>query len=128
MAIPLAKLEGKYEILEKLQEGGMGAIYKVRHRLLGEARVVKVMRTMDAKGAPEEPACWDLIEQGIYIDANSTLEAAMPVFDKSAVGFIPVVTLWGDGRAPELLGVLSHVDALKAYNRALAATAAEEHS
>ncbi len=44
MAIPIQKLEGKYEILEKIQEGGMGAIYRVRHRLLGEERVVKVMR------------------------------------------------------------------------------------
>ncbi|MCP3958909.1 MAG: protein kinase [bacterium] len=44
MAFPLHRLEGKYEILEKLHEGGMGAIYKVRHRLLGELRVIKVMR------------------------------------------------------------------------------------
>jgi CIC family chloride channel protein len=29
---------------------------------------------------------------------------------------------------PEVLGTLHHVDALKAYNRALAAKAAEEHS
>jgi len=40
----LNQLEGKYEILEKLSEGGMGAVYKVRHRLLEELRVVKVMR------------------------------------------------------------------------------------
>jgi serine/threonine protein kinase len=44
LATPLAKLEGKYEILEKIREGGMGAVYKVRHRLLEEVRVVKVMR------------------------------------------------------------------------------------
>ena len=44
MATPLAQLEGKYEILEKIREGGMGAVYKVRHRLLEEVRVVKVMR------------------------------------------------------------------------------------
>ena len=44
MAIPLKHIEGKYEILEKLQEGGVGALYKVRHRLLGELRVVKVLR------------------------------------------------------------------------------------
>ena len=34
----------KYEILQPLREGGMGAIYKVRHRLLDEIRVVKLMR------------------------------------------------------------------------------------
>ncbi len=44
VAIPFEQLEGKYEILEKMSEGGMGAVYKVRHRLLEEVRVVKVMR------------------------------------------------------------------------------------
>ncbi len=43
-ALPLQRIEGKYEILEKIREGGMGAIYKVRHRLLDEIRVVKLMR------------------------------------------------------------------------------------
>ena len=38
-------LEGKYEILAKIREGGMGAIYRVRHRLLEEIRVVKVMKS-----------------------------------------------------------------------------------
>jgi len=37
-------IEGKYKIVSKLREGGMGAIYKVRHRLLDELRVIKVMR------------------------------------------------------------------------------------
>src|SRR6185436_10838502 len=45
-------IEGKYEILEKLREGGMGAIYKVRHRLLDEIRVVKVIRSAVA-GHPD---------------------------------------------------------------------------
>jgi tRNA A-37 threonylcarbamoyl transferase component Bud32 len=40
----LPQLEGKYEILEKLREGGMGAIYKVRHQFLDEVRVIKMMR------------------------------------------------------------------------------------
>ncbi len=43
-AIPDRRIEGKYEILQKIREGGMGAIYKVRHRLLDEIRVIKLMR------------------------------------------------------------------------------------
>lgn len=41
---PFSAIEGKYEILQKISEGGMGAVYKVRHRLLDRVRVIKVMR------------------------------------------------------------------------------------
>jgi tRNA A-37 threonylcarbamoyl transferase component Bud32 len=44
MSTSPGSLEGKYEVLAKIREGGMGAIYKVRHRLLNELRVIKVMR------------------------------------------------------------------------------------
>jgi len=40
-----AKIDPKYEVLKKLREGGMGAIYLVRHRLLDELRVIKVLRS-----------------------------------------------------------------------------------
>jgi len=36
---------GQYEILEKIREGGMGAIYKVRHRVLDQIRIIKTMRS-----------------------------------------------------------------------------------
>lgn len=52
MQLPGTLIEGKYEILGKIHEGGMGTIYKVRHRLLDEIRVVKVMKpsiTADAE-------------------------------------------------------------------------------
>lgn len=39
-----ALIDGKYEVLEKLKEGGMGAIFRVRHVLLDEIRVIKTMR------------------------------------------------------------------------------------
>ncbi len=45
MAHPLENLKGKYEILEKLGEGGKGAVYQVRHRFLDELRVVKMLRS-----------------------------------------------------------------------------------
>jgi serine/threonine-protein kinase len=37
-------IEGKYEIRGRIREGGMGTIYRVRHRLLDEIRVVKVLK------------------------------------------------------------------------------------
>lgn len=37
-------LDGAYEILAKLREGGMGAIYKARHLATGGVHVIKTMR------------------------------------------------------------------------------------
>ncbi len=95
--------------------------------LLQMFSVARVMTPKEADGVPPEEEIWERIEQGIYVDGNATLEAAMPIFEKSNLGYIPVVTLSGEGEGPELWGVLYQVDALKAYNRALAETAAEEH-
>ena len=96
--------------------------------LLSMCRVATLMRAKGVEGCADEDACWELIGQGVYIDGNATLEQAMPIFDSSARNFIPVVTLGGEGEGPELWGALFQVDALRAYNRALADTAAEEHS
>ncbi len=43
MSLQLSEIESKYEILEKLGEGGMGAVFKARHRLLDEVRVIKAI-------------------------------------------------------------------------------------
>lgn len=96
--------------------------------LLGTFRVARVMRKMDDPRAAKEDACWELIEEGLYVDGNATLDSAMPIFERSGVAFLPVVTLGGEGDPPELWGALFQVDALHAFNRALAARAAEEHS
>jgi CIC family chloride channel protein len=96
--------------------------------LLSMFVVGKVMRATDNPRSADEETCWKMIRDGVYIDANATLEAAMPTFETHNVPFIPVVSLSGEDTPPDLLGALFHVDALKAYNRALAATAAEEHS
>ncbi|HUF18771.1 MAG TPA: protein kinase [Thermoanaerobaculia bacterium] len=36
-------IDGKYEVLERLAEGGMSEVYKVRHLHLDELRIVKIM-------------------------------------------------------------------------------------
>ncbi len=95
--------------------------------LLAMLRAGAVMRPIgDATSITREKAL-ELIEQGLCVQANATLEAAMPYFDRDDVPCIPVVTVEEDG-SENPVGALYHIDALKAYNRALAATAAEEHS
>ncbi|WP_333712855.1 chloride channel protein [Yoonia sp.] len=96
--------------------------------LLSTFKVSGVMRDMDDPRAANEAECWKLIREGLYLDSSATLEQAMPIFERGNPGFIPVVTLAGEDAPPELSGALFQVDALKAMNRALAATAAEEHS
>ena len=96
--------------------------------LLAMFRVANVMRKPDHPDAADPDDLWAAIEEGLSVEPNATLEEALPLFDRTARAFIPVATLGAKGEAPEVLGALFHVDALKTYNRALAATAAEEHS
>ncbi|MEO1640274.1 MAG: chloride channel protein [Pseudomonadota bacterium] len=96
--------------------------------LLATFKVSNIMRDMDHPYAAVEEECWDLVRDGLYLDGNATLEQAMPIFERSSPRFIPVVTLGGEDSPPELWGALFQVDALRAMNRALSETAAEEHS
>ena len=97
--------------------------------LLGTFRVAKLMRPVGDPRAADAGRCQEMIREGTYVEANATLETAMPVFDKAGVSFVPVVALPDDPEdSPELLGALFHVDALKTYNQALAAVSEEEHS
>ncbi len=95
--------------------------------LLAMLRAGAVMRPLgNARSITKEEA-QELIEQGLCVKASATLEAAMPYFDRDDIPCIPVVVVGEDG-CENPVGALYHIDALKAYNRALAATAAEEHS
>lgn len=114
--------------LTQLERRGVHLAAGPQAYLLAMFRVTSVMRKPDDPRAADDDACWDMIREGTYLDASATLEAAMPVFESASAAFIPVVSLRGEDMPPELLGALFHVDALRAYNRALAATAAEEHS
>ncbi|WP_299638593.1 chloride channel protein [uncultured Ruegeria sp.] len=95
--------------------------------LLAMLRAGAVMRPLGDQRSITKEEAQGLIEQGMCIQASATLEAAMPYFDRDDIPCIPVIILEKDGSETPV-GALYHVDALKAYNRALAATAAEEHS
>ncbi|WP_299965338.1 chloride channel protein [uncultured Roseobacter sp.] len=122
-----SKLVHRSFFLTQLERRGIHLAAGPQAYLLAMFRVGTVMRPPDHPRAAQEDACWEMIGDGVYIDTNATLESAMPMFE-SGVRFIPVVSLSADAAPPELQGALFHVDALKVYNRALAATAAEEHS
>ncbi|WP_372833664.1 chloride channel protein [Puniceibacterium confluentis] len=96
--------------------------------LLRMFRVSGVMRKMQDLPPEDLEACGEMVAQGLFVNATSTLDVVLPLFDTSGRPFLPVVEIHGVEKRPVLQGALFHLDALKAYNRALAATAAEEHS
>lgn len=96
--------------------------------LLAMLRASSVMRLPDNPRAADPDLCQEMIADGLCVEGSATLEAAMPIFDRQDVAFIPVIATQAEEDQPVLIGALFHIDALKAYNRALAATAAEEHS
>lgn len=95
--------------------------------LLSMFRIANVMRPPEDPRAAPDNALWEAIEAGHWVERNATLEIAMPMFERTKRQFLPVVTIGAEGEPPKIHGALFLVDALRAYNRALAATAAEEH-
>lgn len=86
--------EEKYEIIEKIGQGGMGAVYKVRHRLLDELRVIKVIRS------PLEPTPES--EERFLREARTACRLRHP-----NVALLHDFALGEDGRA---YIVLEHID------------------
>ena len=83
--------------------------------------VMKPLETIEDKH-------WDMVAKGLYVSEQGTLESSIPMFESTGAEYVPVVRLGGEGETVDITGQLYYLDALKAYNKALAATAAEEHS
>jgi len=123
-----SKMVDRSFFLTQIERRGVHLAAGPQAYLLAMFIAAKTMRLPDHPRAADADKCWEMIGEGLYVDAGATLEIAIPIFEKTGAEFLPVVTLSADAAPPELLGALFHVDALRAYNRALAATAAEEHS
>jgi len=83
MTQPLELLATQYDIVAKLREGGMGEIYQVRHRLLDELRIAKVLRPqhqddaeMNARFAQEARAAIRLRHPNIVQIFDFTVDAS----------------------------------------------------
>ncbi|WP_375280610.1 chloride channel protein [Pseudooctadecabacter sp.] len=123
-----SRLVDRSFFLTQLERRGVHLAAGPQAYLLGTFQVSSVMRSMDHPRAADAETCATLIKEGTYVFEDKTLDQAMPIIEATGSSFIPVVApAQGDG-PPELRGALFQVDALRAFNRALAATAAEEHS
>ena len=70
---------------------------------------------------------WELIEQGVLRMPDDRLSKALPMFQQGkGLEVIPVVKQT-EGGGNTLIGSLSHIAALRAYNRALVEAHEEEH-
>ncbi|MEO0989585.1 MAG: chloride channel protein [Pseudomonadota bacterium] len=123
-----SRLVDRSFFLTQLERRGVHLAAGPQAYLLGTFRVGKVMRAKEHPEAADEAECEKLVAQGVFVEGHTTLEAVMPIFENTGAAYVPVVRLVNPGDPPELMGAIFHIDALKAYNRALAATAAEEHS
>ncbi|MEO1798723.1 MAG: chloride channel protein, partial [Pseudomonadota bacterium] len=121
-----AKLVDRSFFLSQIERRGVHLAAGPQAYLLATFGVMQIMRRPDHPRAAAEARCRELIDESVYVTETATLETAMPLFEATNEVFLPVVSL-KDGK-PNLIGALFQVDALRAYNRALAATAAEEHS
>ncbi|MDX1781706.1 MAG: chloride channel protein, partial [Thalassovita sp.] len=123
-----SKLVDRSFFLSQLERRGVHLAAGPQAYLLAMFRAATLMRRPDDPGAADETRCLEMIEDGIFLDGEATLEEAIPLFDRAGVPFIPVVGRPDPEGERALHGALFHVDALKTFNSALAATAAEEHS
>jgi CIC family chloride channel protein len=123
-----SRLVDRSFFLTQLERRGIHLAAGPQAYLLAMFRASALMRKPEDPGAADPIRCSEMVEDGIYLDTAATLEQAMPMFERAGAAFLPVVEQGENDEAPQIRGALFHVDALKAFNRALADTAAEEHS
>lgn len=89
-------------------------------------RLAEILRPVDHPRAAAADVCAAMLAEGRALAEVQVLETALRIFEETGAEFIPV-TRQGEDGAPVLAGAVFQTDALRAYARALAETAAEEH-
>lgn len=114
--------------LTQLENRGIHLAAGPQTYILATFRVSSVMRHLNHWDTPPREKLEQMQADGVTVHYRNTLDEVMQRFESENTTFLPVVLEGGDEGRPELVGSIHHLDALKAYSRALAATAAEEHS
>ena len=114
--------------LTQIEKRGVQIAAGPQAYLLSTITVGELMRAGGADDDMSDAQASSLVDEGAFLVRESTLGAALPIFDTFEAAAIPVIDPGGPDVPPVLLGALFQVDALRAFNRALAETAREEHS
>ncbi len=108
--------------LTQIERRGVHVAAGPQEYLLATIQVGRLMRPIDNDTETEFAS--DIPR----ISPTDTLEQVLPLFDQLDVALLPITNPNSDAEPPQIVGTLSHVDALRAFTRALSETAREEHS
>ena len=101
-------VDSRYEVLEALGEGGMGTVYRVKHRVLGRAFAMKVLRKEVAR---DRDLCARFIQEArtaatinhpnvVQINDYGQLPEGTPYFVMELLTGSPLSTLLKTGGGP----------------------------
>jgi serine/threonine-protein kinase len=76
-----ARAHGSYQLVERLGEGGMGEVWKARHRLLARSAAVKLMRPHLLHGSGDRTAATERFEREAQATASLTSPHTIRLFD-----------------------------------------------
>lgn len=124
------RLVARSFFLTQLERQGLPLSGGPQGYLARTMRVGDLMRPRGSDASAPDSGCRELVEQGAALQPQDTLERALRMFDQLRGPYLPVLDAspGGEGGEPELLGAIFHIDALRAYNRALEDELREEHA
>jgi len=79
-AVTEARELGSYQLVERLGQGGMGEVWRARHRLLARPAAIKLIRTSDAGGRPSDDAI-SRFEREAHVTASLSSPHTVQLFD-----------------------------------------------
>ncbi|MCF3972805.1 chloride channel protein [Paracoccus salsus] len=131
-----SRLVHRSYFLTQLENRGVHVAEGPQVWLPQKMRITTILRAMDDEGAPSADLIRNLMASGQALTEGMPLDEALREFDRKGAAFLPVIRPPEPAELedpdtplpdPEIIGVVYHIDALRALNQALAETAAEEH-